>query len=985
MPDRRPSAERAGVERLTRGLAALAALTTIPGLIGWVIRAPQLVQPVHAFAPGRPWSFLVILAASVAVGATRARVVHTAAALTVLCAVIGLGAHVLAVPLPLDAYVTGRVPSIDPLQPTFGIALSTGLLYTAIAIMAWLSRRQSVPTAAREREAMLVSAVSAVVVTLAGVLWVARLLGVLESVPAREWLQSPIQSLAAAMVLGLALLQRSVSASRMSLAPPSWAPAVAGIGSGLLVLLLWRGLVIREEMQLAARSQIASDAVQRAIERQVSVIQASIDRVARFVRVAPTSLATLQSTVPPLVAETDGLGRMLLLDSTGLLRRVIPADPRAVVTAELRAALTRVHARATPRQRETSGLDNSQDVVGLGDSPWGIAIIHPVGADQGDVAFAVGLLDERDLLASFTGDTSAGFVVRAFVGDSQLVGAPMGTASRRAAPTRVTEMRLGSRVIRLTLTPQRAAALSTLPDLVLMLGLAIAALIALVLWLARRTFEQASAVGMTRMQRAIERATDGVWELDLLNGRVHRSEALLKNLGLDPAEINGPEGAWNERVHPDDAPVVAAALQRHLSGAADVFECEYRVRAHDGGWHTLVDRGRLIDRTLDGRPLRLLGITADTTERGRVEGAREESERRFRAMFETAYQLQLLLDLDGCILEANRAAAELANTRAETLQGQRFADLPWWPDDGVTAQRVQDRVSRARNGETSRFEVTLTAADDRAVIVDVSLKPILDQDAQVVQVLAEGRDITERKRAEISLREIGALTTMGRLAARVAHEINNPLAGIQNSFLLVRDSIPVDSPHYRFVGAIEREIARIAAVTRQLYETYRPDQATETNSSVIIAISDAVTFLEQVNRARQVTITTDVVNAPSLVPVPDALLRQALYNLVQNALDASPTGGTIIVSAARDGDWCLIRVSDEGPGIPASVRERIFDPFFSTKDRTVKTGGMGIGLSLVRQSVVAVGGEIEVQDRPGGGTTFAIRLPMIPIDTGVLR
>jgi hypothetical protein len=212
-----------------------------------------------------------------------------------------------------------------------------------------------VPTAAREREAMLVSAVSAVVVTLAGVLWVECLLGVLESVPAREWLQSPIQSLAAAMVLGLALLQRSVSASRMSLAPPSWAPAVAGIGSGLLVLLLWRELVIREEMQLAARSQIASDAVQRAIERQVSVIQASIDRVARFVRVAPTSLATLQSTVPPLVAETDGLGRMLLLDSTGLLRRVIPGPPCG---RRQQAALTRV--RGPRLDSADPGLDGSQ-------------------------------------------------------------------------------------------------------------------------------------------------------------------------------------------------------------------------------------------------------------------------------------------------------------------------------------------------------------------------------------------------------------------------------------------------------------------------------------------------------------------------------------------------------------------------------------------------------------------------------------------------
>jgi len=392
---------------------------------------------------------------------------------------------------------------------------------------------------------------------------------------------------------------------------------------------------------------------------------------------------------------------------------------------------------------------------------------------------------------------------------------------------------------------------------------------------------------------------------------------------------------------------------------------------------------------MDGRPLRVLGISADTTERARADAAREESERRFRAMFDTAYQLQLLLDLDGSVLEANRAAAELAGTSVDALQGQIFSALPWWPDadGGVIRTRalVQERVDRARSGDSSRFEVELRGAHNRRAVVDFSLKPIVDHVGDVVQVLAEGRDLTERKRAEASLREIGALTTMGQLAARVAHEINNPLAGIQNAFLLVRSAIPIDHPYFRFVGAIEREIARIAAVTRQLYETYRPDQAMGSTSSVILAMSDAVIFLEQVNRARQVRIVTDVSRAPSLVPVPDALLRQTLYNLVQNALDATPVGGTITVSAQREAAWCVIRVTDQGPGIPADLRDRIFDPFFTTKDRSVKTGGMGIGLSLVRQSVIAVGGEVQVQSGAQGGTTFEVRFPMTPIDTGVLQ
>jgi two-component system, sporulation sensor kinase C len=672
----------------------------------------------------------------------------------------------------------------------------------------------------------------------------------------------------------------------------------------------------------------------------------------------------------------------VLMNPQGDATRVAPNDGAAVVSPQLRAHVARLLAPFAQQPSGASALmDQPITLEGLTDSRWGIAVVQPVLSREDGVAAVVALLDERGLVAPFVGDTGAGFTARAFVADSEIVGMPRSGGE----PALTSVMHIGSRAITLTFTPQSSVTSSPLPDLVLVLGLAIAALVALTLWLARKTYEQASAVGMTRMQRAIERATDGVWELDVIADRAHRSEALLRYLGLDPATINGPAAAWIARVHPEDRAAVQGALQAHLAGRADAFECEYRVRAGDGDWHTIVDRGRVVERALDGRPQRLLGISADTTERARANAAREESERRFRAMFDTAYQLQLLLDLDGSVLEANRAAAELAGTTVEDVQGQIFSSLPWWPDDELTRSRVQERVARARAGDSSRFEVELIGANDRRAFVDFSLKPIVDHEQQVVQVLAEGRDLTERKRAEASLREIGALTTMGQLAARVAHEINNPLAGIQNAFLLVRGAIPVDHPHFRFVGAIEREIARIAAVTRQLYETYRPDQAMGSSSSVILAISDAVIFLDQVNRARQVRIVTDVARAPSLVPVPDALLRQTLYNLVQNALDATPSGGTITVTALLDASSCVIRVTDEGPGVPDALRDRIFDPFFSTKDRSVKTGGMGIGLSLVRQSVLAVGGEIVVQNLVDRGTMFEVRFPMTPIDTGVLR
>ena len=217
--------------------------------------------------------------------------------------------------------------------------------------------------------------------------------------------------------------------------------------------------------------------------------------------------------------------------------------------------------------------------------------------------------------------------------------------------------------------------------------------------------------------------------------------------------------------------------------------------------------------------------------------------------------------------------------------------------------------------------------------MDFSVKAIRDADGQVVQLLVEGRDMTARRRAESELREVETLTTMGRIAARVAHEINNPLAGIQNSFLLLRDAIPADHPHYAYVGAIEREIRRIADVTRQLYETYRPETDGTGQSGVRTLIGDAVAFLQQVNRPSKVQIQADLSGVPPLVAIPESVLRQSVYNLVQNAVEASPQGGLVTVRADRRGAILRCGFAIRDPGVPLEARQRIFEPFVTTKGR----------------------------------------------------
>src|SRR5690606_37678969 len=297
------------------------------------------------------------------------------------------------------------------------------------------------------------------------------------------------------------------------------------------------------------------------------------------------------------------------------------------------------------------------------------------------------------------------------------------------------------------------------------------------------------------------------------------------------------------------------------------------------------------------------------------------------------------------------------------------------PDDRA---RVTEAFAQLGELGHEAFEAEYRVATphgDWHAVVDRGRVVEKDDDGSVRRVMGITADVTQSRRAEQELREVEALSGMGRVAARVAHEINNPLAGIRAAFTLIKDAVPIDHPDRHYVGAIEREIERIAGVTRQLYEVYRPEQEPG-ESSLYTITSDAVALLEQVNRSANVDIAVDLEGVPPVVPVSGGLLRQIVYNLVQNAVDVSPVGGTVDIRCRVGNRTLTIAVSDQGPGVPVELRDRIFEPFFTTKDSSLRTSGMGLGLTMVSRSVTAAGGELEVGDVPGGGAVFTVRLPI---------
>ena len=235
-------------------------------------------------------------------------------------------------------------------------------------------------------------------------------------------------------------------------------------------------------------------------------------------------------------------------------------------------------------------------------------------------------------------------------------------------------------------------------------------------------------------------------------------------------------------------------------------------------------------------------------------------------------------------------------------------------------------------------------------------------------------EIAERQRAEKMLRESEKLAATGRMAARIAHEINNPLAGIKNSFLLIKDSISKKHKYYEYVGRIDAEISRVTNIVRQMYDLYKPTQEEPRRVNLREVVEDVVALLKVSGQKYSVDIEVDV-RDEVVVTLVDGLIRRILLNLIQNAIEASPPNEKVKVLANVLNGSLALEIADHGKGIDDNIRDHIFEPFFTTKS-DYTSGGLGLGLSVCKSEVDAMGGVISFESEKDKGTVFRVVIPL---------
>lgn len=259
----------------------------------------------------------------------------------------------------------------------------------------------------------------------------------------------------------------------------------------------------------------------------------------------------------------------------------------------------------------------------------------------------------------------------------------------------------------------------------------------------------------------------------------------------------------------------------------------------------------------------------------------------------------------------------------------------------------------------------------------------LDLLPRVIQrVLAQRRLAEEKERVEQKLREserrrveAEKLAAVSRIAARVAHEINNPLAGIKSCFQLVKSAVPQGHPDLQYARIIEEEIDRIANIVSRMYELYPTEQMRIHSVRIGEFMDQVLAMVEPAAHENQVHLENGAGHFDTIVRIPEGSLRQVSYNLLLNAIESSPPEETVRVDARIVGEKIEITVTDRGAGIPIEIQNRVFEPFFTTKSHKT-TGGLGLGLSISKGIVEALRGSLDFESQPGKGSVFRVILPL---------
>jgi two-component system NtrC family sensor kinase len=362
-----------------------------------------------------------------------------------------------------------------------------------------------------------------------------------------------------------------------------------------------------------------------------------------------------------------------------------------------------------------------------------------------------------------------------------------------------------------------------------------------------------------------------------------------------------------------------------------------------------------------------------------------ENARLYESVEKKALQVQTLRDFSENIIESINVGVlatnlehgiESWNSPMERLYGLPRSEVVGRKLEEVLPPELLRELPQAASElvrTVSLYKFPLRTADGRQRIVNLSLTPLVGKDDQVLGRLLIFNDLTERVNLEDQLVQAEKLSSIGLLAAGVAHEVNTPLAVITSQAQMLAKQMPSDDPRSRTLEKIIKQAFRASEITNNLLKFSRVSGSEYSELDLNKVIRETLSLAEPMLRASKISVNAQLAPAVPAIYGNSGKLQQVFMNLIMNARDAMPRGGELTLATESEHSSVHVEVADNGMGIPSDQLSKIFDPFFTTKSTS---RGTGLGLAVTYGIIQEHSGKIQVESAVGRGTSFRLEFPL---------
>ena len=484
----------------------------------------------------------------------------------------------------------------------------------------------------------------------------------------------------------------------------------------------------------------------------------------------------------------------------------------------------------------------------------------------------------------------------------------------------------------------------------------------------------------SRLDMATKAANVGLFDLDLKNNTMFLSREMKSQIGCENVEITDLYGDLKNRLHPEDRDRVLKLYEDLRKNSRKTFSVEYRLRHEDGSYRWILSQGSVLSDE-NGNPSRVLGARIDVTDKK----LSQEMQERLVIAIESAAESVVITDSDGRITYVNPAFEEVTGYSRDEVMGQNPRILQSGEHDQLFYRNVWETIS---SDKIWKGLFKNKRKDGSTILHQSTIAPVKDSNGAIVAYVSVKRDITQERLLQDQLIQSQKMEAIGTLAGGIAHDFNNILYTISGSAELALSHSTPDSALANNLNRILKSAERASDMVKQILTFSRQSDGEKQHFNPSHIIAEGLKLLRGAIPTNINIHSQLQPNLPNIQGDPTQVY-QILMNLCTNAAHAmKQNGGNLTVELceknpapellesgddSKDRDYVCLTVSDDGEGIPRGIINRIFEPYFTTKE---VGEGTGLGLSVLHGIIQSFGGAVTVWSEPGKGSRFDVYFPV---------